>query len=196
MLQYKILNEIFKRSSWTILGDINQTINPYYKYDDLNKISSVINNNTRYLELTKTYRSSARIIEYTNKILGLKHISAIRKDNEKPVWFRKENNLKKQLLNDINYLRSYKSCAIITKDDREAEEIYELLKDDIGIGKITQNEEVYRKDLIVVPSYMAKGVEFDSVIVYNKPNNKYKNNEKYLYYVACTRSQHELIIYN
>ena len=196
LLQYKILNEIFKRSSWTILGDINQTINPYYKYDDLNKISSVINNNTRYLELTKTYRSSARIIEYTNNILGLKHISAIRKDNEKPVLFRKENNLKKQLLNDINYLRSYKSCAIITKDDREAEEIYELLKDDIGIGKITQNEEVYRKDLIVVPSYMAKGLEFDSVIVYNKPNNKYKNNEKYLYYVACTRSQHELIIYN
>ncbi len=196
LLQYKILNEIFKRSSWTILGDINQTINPYYKYDDLNKISSVINNNTRYLELTKTYRSSARIIDYTNNILGLKHISAIRKDNEKPVLFRKENNLKKQLLSDINYLRSYKSCAIITKDDREAEMIYELLKNDIGIGKIAQNEEVYRKDLIVVPSYMAKGLEFDSVIVYNKPNNKYKENEKYLYYVACTRSQHELIIYN
>ena len=27
-------------------------------------------------------------------------------------------------------------------------------------------------------------------------NNKYKDTEKYLYYVACTRSQHQLIIYN
>ena len=58
------------------------------------------------------------------------------------------------------------------------------------------NEEIFRKDLIVVPSYMAKGLEFVSVIVYNKINNIYKENEKYLYYVACTRAQHELIIYN
>lgn len=196
LLQYKILNEIFKKSAWTILGDVNQTINPYYKYNNLNKISEVINNNTKYLELTKTYRSSARIIEYTNKILGLEHISAIRKDNEKPVIFRTENDLKKQLLEDLKYLKQYKSIAIITKDDQEAETIYDLLKNDINIGKITKDKETYKKDLIVVPSYMAKGLEFDSVIVYNKPNNKYKENEKYLYYVACTRAQHELIIYN
>lgn len=43
---------------------------------------------------------------------------------------------------------------------------------------------------------MAKGLEFDSVIVYNKINNIYKENEKYLYYVACSRAQYELIIYN
>ena len=48
-----------------------------------------------YLELTKTYRSSKEIIEYTNKILNLTFVSAIRKDNNKPVLFRKETNLKK-----------------------------------------------------------------------------------------------------
>lgn len=196
LLQYKILAKIFKKSSWTILGDVNQTINPYYKYENLNKIKEVIED-TKYLELNKTYRSSQEIIEYTNKILDLKYVSAIRKNNNKPVLFRKETSLKKQLLNDINYLKNeYKSVAIITKDDEEANEIYNLLKDDINIGKITINEEIFRKDLIVVPSYMAKGLEFDSVIVYNKINNIYKENEKYLYYVACTRAQHELIIYN
>lgn len=196
LLQYKILSKIFKKSSFSILGDVNQTINPYYKYESLEQIKEVLDK-TKYLELTKTYRSSKEIIEYTNKILNLKFVSAIRKDNNKPVLFRKETNLKKQLLNDINYLKKeYKSVAIITKDDEEANEIYNLLKDDINIGKITINEEIFRKDLIVVPSYMAKGLEFDSVIVYNKINNIYKENEKYLYYVACTRAQHELIIYN
>lgn len=196
LLQYKILTKIFKKSSFSILGDVNQTINPYYKYESLEQIKEVLDK-TKYLELTKTYRSSKEIIEYTNKILNLKFVSAIRKDNNKPVLFRKENNLKKQLLNDINYLKKeYKSVAIITKDDEEANEIYNLLKDDINIGKITINEEIFRKDLIVVPSYMAKGLEFDSVIVYNKINNIYKENEKYLYYVACSRAQHELIIYN
>lgn len=196
LLQYKILSKIFKKSSFSILGDVNQTINPYYKYESLEQIKEVLDK-TKYLELTKTYRSSKEIIEYTNKILNLKFVSAIRKDNNKPVLFRKETNLKKQLLNDINYLKKeYKSVAIITKDDEEANEIYNLLKDNINIGKITINEEIFRKDLIVVPSYMAKGLEFDSVIVYNKINNFYKENEKYLYYVACTRAQHELIIYN
>ena len=196
LLQYKILSKIFKKSSFSILGDVNQTINPYYKYESLEQIKEVLDK-TKYLELTKTYRSSKEIIEYTNKILNLKFVSAIRKDNNKPVLFRKETNLKKQLLNDINYLKNeYKSVAIITKDDEEANEIYNLLKDNINIGKITINEEIFRKDLIVVPSYMAKGLEFDSVIVYNKFNNIYKENEKYLYYVACTRAQHELIIYN
>lgn len=196
LLQYKILSKIFKKSSFSILGDVNQTINPYYKYESLEQIKEVLDK-TKYLELTKTYRSSKEIIEYTNKILNLKFVSAIRKDNNKPVLFRKETNLKKQLLNDINYLKNeYKSVAIITKDDEEANEIYNLLKDNINIGKITINEEIFRKDLIVVPSYMAKGLEFDSVIVYNKINNIYKENEKYLYYVACSRAQHELIIYN
>ena len=196
LLQYKILSKIFKKSSFSILGDVNQTINPYYKYESLEQIKEVLDK-TKYLELTKTYRSSKEIIEYTNKILNLTFVSAIRKDNNKPVLFRKETNLKKQLLNDISYLKNeYKSVAIITKDDEEANEIYNLLKDDINIGKITINEEIFRKDLIVVPSYMAKGLEFDSVIVYNKINNIYKENEKYLYYVACSRAQHELIIYN
>lgn len=196
LLQYKILSKIFKKSSFSILGDVNQTINPYYKYESLEQIKEVLDK-TKYLELTKTYRSSKEIIEYTNKILNLTFVSAIRKDNNKPVLFRKETNLKKQLLNDISYLKNeYKSVAIITKDDEEANEIYNLLKDNINIGKITINEEIFRKDLIVVPSYMAKGLEFVSVIVYNKINNIYKENEKYLYYVACTRAQHELIIYN
>ena len=38
---------------------------------------------------------------------------------------------------------------------------------------------VYNRDLIVVPAYTAKGLEFDSVIIYTDENNKYKKNEKY-----------------
>ena len=43
---------------------------------------------------------------------------------------------------------------------------------------------------------MAKGLEFDSVIIYTDIDNKYQLDEKYLYYVAITRAQHKLIVYN
>ena len=55
--------------------------------------------------------------------------------------------------------------------------------------QITDKEKVAKR-------YMAKGLEFDSVIIYTDKDNKYTNDEKYLYYVAITRAQHKLIVYN
>ena len=83
-LQYKIIKKIFKNASYTILGDINQTINPYYKYNSLEDLLSVFDNG-KYIELTKTYRSSEEIIEFSNKVLGLNHVTAIRRSGNVPV---------------------------------------------------------------------------------------------------------------
>ena len=197
-LQYIIISKIFARADFTILGDINQNINPYYHYNSLEELNNIFKNGSKYLELLKTYRSSPEIIEYTNKILNLNHVNAIRRDNHKPVLFRRHlEDLKEQLLLDINYLKeNYASVAIITKDDREAEKIFNLIKDDVSISYINLETKKFKRDLILVPAYLAKGLEFDSVILYNDRKNSYKKNERNLLYVACTRAQHELYIYN
>lgn len=197
-LQYIIITKIFQRADFTILGDVNQNINPYYNYNSLVQLKDLFKGETKYLELLKTYRSSPEIIAYTNKILNLNHVNAIRKDNNKPVVFRKNTAcLKVSLINDINYLQStYKSTAIITKDNKEASKLYELLKDDLKISLVDATTKVFTKDLIIIPSYIAKGLEFDSVIIYNDRDNSYRKNERNLLYVACTRCQHELYIYN
>lgn len=194
-MQYIILSKIFKRASFTILGDVNQTINPYQKYDTLKVLTSLLNENSKYVELNKTYRSSNEIIEYTNKILGLKYVSAIRKPNNVPVKFRTDV---KNIIDDIEYLRKkYNSVAIITKNKEESIEIYERLKDKInGISLMEDNDKEFNKNLVVVPSYLSKGLEFDSVISYTDKDNVYTKDERYLFYVVCTRCQHELIIYN
>ncbi len=197
-LQYIIINNIFKKADFTILGDINQNINPYYSYNSLEDLKDLFRGDTKYLELLKTYRSSPEIIDYTNKILNLKHVNAIRKDNNKPVIIRKNlEDLKTSLVNDIKTLQErYKSTAIITKDGVEANKLYELIKDNVDISLLDANTKSFRKDLVIIPAYTAKGLEFDSVIIYNDRENSYKNNERNLLYVACTRSQHELYIYN
>ena len=197
-LQYIIINKIYKKADFTILGDINQNINPYYKYNSLESLSDLFKGSTIYLELLKTYRSSPEIINYTNKILGLNHVNAIRRDNNKPVIIRKGiNDLKQSLLEDIKYLQSsYKSVAIIAKDYNQAEKIHQLLENDINISLVDANSKGFSKELVIIPAYTAKGLEFDSVIIYNDRKNSYKSNERNLLYVACTRCQHELIIYN
>lgn len=197
-LQYIIITKIFKKADFTILGDINQNINPYYAYNSLEDLKELFNGDTKYLELLKTYRSSPEIIEYTNKILNLKHVNAIRRDNNKPVIIRKDlKDLKASLIADITTLKNeYKSTAIITKDGKEAEKLYNLIKDSIDISLVGPDSKNFKKDLIIIPAYTAKGLEFDSVIIYNDRNNSYRKNERNLLYVACTRCQHELYIYN
>lgn len=197
-LQYQVIKSIFPTAGFTILGDVNQTINPYYKYESLKELEEIFDEDTKFLELTKTYRSSKEIIEYTNKILGLNYVTAIRKENNLPVLIKEELNLKEELNNDIAKLReNYKSIAIITKTDEEASKIYNLLKDtNSELSLLETNTEKFNRNLIVVPAYTAKGLEFDTVIIYTDKNNKYTKEEKYLYYVACTRCQHQLIIYN
>ncbi len=199
-LQYQIIKNIFPKSGFTILGDINQTVNPYYKYNRLSELKEIFNQDSLYLELKKTYRSSEEIIEYTNKILGLEHIQAIRKKNHHPVIQKREEQGKiiEQLVEDVEKLKTNsKSIAIITKTDEEAKILFKNLKNPLPeISLLETKVEKFNRNLVLVPSYIAKGLEFDSVILYTTEENKYQEKEKYLYYVACTRAQHQLIVYN
>lgn len=193
-LQYLIIKKTFKTANYTILGDTNQTINPYYKYGSLEELTNIFES-SKYITLTKTYRSTEKIIDYTNKILGLNYVTAIRNKESNNIIFR-TNPSKEDFIKDINNLKEIsKSIAIITKDDSEAEEIYNMIKDEVEVSLIDGFSHI-KRDLVIMPSYIAKGLEFDSVISYNKENNKYKEEDKYLYYVTCTRAQHNLIIYN
>ena len=193
--QLKLISKIFRNASYTVLGDINQTINPYYRYESLEDIKKILPD-SKYICLTKTYRSSEEIVEYSNRVLGLNHITAIRRNKPVPVDERIELELNSQLRHDIEECKLYgKSIAIITKNQNECDKIYDLLKD-TGISKIDNSSKKFNRKFIVVPVYMAKGLEFDSVIIYTDKNNKYTSDEKYLYYVAITRAQHKLVVYN
>ena len=195
MGQLKLIKKIFKNADYTILGDVNQTINPYYKYNSLEDLLKIFDDG-KYIELNKTYRSTEEIIEYSNLVLGLNHVTAIRRNESRPVIKKNENNLYEDMALDIEEcVKNGKSLAIITKNEQECDKIYKMFRDK-GLSKIDNSSKVFNRDKVVVPVYMAKGLEFDNVIIYTDKFNKYTNEEKYLYYVAITRAQHRLIVYN
>ena len=132
------------------------------------------------------------IIEYTNKILNLNHVSAIRKENKNPVKIHHKQDLEKDL---VFLKKKYKNTAIVTKDEKTAQKIFEELKEKYKISLIDANTKEFNKELLIIPAYLAKGLEFDSVIVYQDETSKYTKEEKNLLYVSCTRAQHELIVY-
>jgi DNA helicase-2/ATP-dependent DNA helicase PcrA len=95
--------------------------------------------------------------------------------------------------------QGFKSIAIICKTAKECEEMHALFKK----GKdspyvITGKEKEYKSGLLIVPSYLAKGLEFDAVFVADASAENYTTSEldTKLLYVALTRPLHKLYIYH
>ena len=199
MLQYKILENVFKNSKFTILGDSNQVVNPLFEYDNLSKIGNVFGEEeTINLRLNKSYRNTYEITNFSNKILNLDNVTPIERNGPKPLLLEEipsEESL--DLVSD--YLKDYlenseETIAIITKKKFDSNKIINYLNN-IGIECCSfEGTTKLNSKVLVLPVYYAKGLEFDSVIVYDSLENPFTKADKKMFYVACTRALHRLSI--
>lgn len=69
---------------------------------------------------------------------------------------------------------SYRKVAVITKTDDEAEDVYQSLHEDFEELRLLRDSGVqFMGNLVIVPSYLAKGLEFDAVIIYTEEIDPY-----------------------
>ena len=184
LTEIDVIRKMFPEASFTILGDDNQNINSF----DKSKIKdySELFKSFKYIELNKTYRSTEKIVEFSNKILGLDNVCAVRNTLGDDVEIMKLSidNLKKCIKNS-----NYKKTAIITDNMTKARKLYKELNDK-DIQLIDFDTDTFDKNVFIIPSYLSKGLEFEYVIIYKEDEYKNKN----LYYVSCTRAQQKLTI--
>ena len=198
-MQLKMIKKMLNGASFTVLGDSDQTINPFYKYDSLEEMEKVLGA-SKYIELKKAYRSSPEIMEYASRVTG-KEIQAVRNSQNIPVVTKEvsREELFTTLVKDVLSLKEngFERVCIITKNLNEAKAIYEGRKEEIeNITILSEDEKYSDSKTTISPVYISKGLEFDAVINYNSKENSYGEEDKYLYYVACTRAQHSLTVYN
>ncbi|MCC0656596.1 UvrD-helicase domain-containing protein [Clostridioides sp. ES-S-0123-01] len=201
-LQYEIFYKLFNSANMTILGDINQSINPFMNVGDYNNIHDILKNDTCIINLSKTYRSTMEITRFSRKLLTESiNDEYVERHGDEPkiIGFKDKNQLNKKLIEDIKGYKkkNYNSVGIITKTVREAREVYEFLKEnDVDVQCITKDDDEYINGVLIMPSYLSKGLEFDVVIIYNASNKNYNNeDERLLLYTCCTRALHVLNIY-
>ncbi len=92
----------------------------------------------------------------------------------------------------------FASIAVITKTAAESIEAYERLLAQGGpaLRLVTKRTQVFAKGVLVIPAYLAKGVEFDAVLIYDASARTYRRErERKLFYTACTRAMHRLLLY-
>ncbi|MBY0204036.1 RNA polymerase recycling motor HelD [Paenibacillus cucumis (ex Kampfer et al. 2016)] len=205
--QYEYLKKLFPRARMTVLGDFGQAI--YMQATELAATDSPLislygDKETTLIRLVQSYRSTREIVEFTKAMLpGGDEIVAFDRRDQKPALIRVEageNERDEFIRSDVEALQKegFRSIAIITKTAAESHLAYECLREVgvEGLRLITKDTEQFEKGLMVIPVYLAKGVEFDAVLVYDASAVRYgEEYDRKLLYTACTRAMHRLNLY-
>ena len=202
LFHFYVLRELFPYSTFSIYGDLAQSIYSYRSIKDWKTVSErIFENNCEILSLKKSYRTTIEITNNANNILkclNLEEAIPVVRHGEDTRFDKNVNNEYK--LSKINewISKGYKSIAIICKTDKESLSVYQSLKDKgINIKIINEKDEKYEGGVYVITSALSKGLEFDAVLINDASNNMYIKDNRYdmhLLYVACTRALHELDI--
>lgn len=197
-LFYEIVKKSFPNASLTIMGDLNQRIDKHSNVKSRNSIINVFND-VKTVVLTKSYRSTGNITNFTKDILDTHEpIEAVDRIGDNPTIYIVNNNLEERISTKINDMKEkgYKSIAIICKNKENSEKLYSSLKEiNNDINLITSDKCEFKIGVNVISSYIAKGLEFDGVILAD--GESYLSIEdKHLFYTACTRALHELHIFS
>ncbi|MBR3809350.1 MAG: hypothetical protein IKK46_03520 [Clostridia bacterium] len=191
LLQHRIILTMFPKAKYTLLLDTNQAINPEINSVSVERLAELYNANSLYLN--RSYRSTEEINKLALTLLPKEKEYDIFTRNGEDVQYKKGESDFKETIKE--YSKKSPSVAIITKTIEEARELHkELIKEIPGIRLCDNKSCVLSEAPIIMPLVLTKGLEFDSVIVFNK-NKEFsgENNKPYLY-MAVTRALHRLTI--
>lgn len=201
-IQYNVFRLLFKGARYTVLGDFNQTLErngDKFIYDNIERILN--KRKSVKMSMSKSYRASFEINNFNKRFLNSnQEITSFKRHEAEPIVIFKNNQevLDRDIVKDIEYYykQGYDSVAIICKTKQQAREIEERLKDLIDVKVLNEDYTKIEKGTLIVPSYLAKGLEFDVVLVYDVSNVNYETEfDRRLLYIACTRALHRLKIY-
>jgi DNA helicase II / ATP-dependent DNA helicase PcrA len=174
-LQFKVLKELTKCISMTVVGDANQRLLPLKGEVPMLKLHSILKDlDIEHFALNKSYRSTMEIMKYAGQFLVEEGIIPLVRSGE-PVE-EKSFNSSEELMSEIKSVISdlskqgYESTAVICRDLEELKSLAPMLKDEAYIKVIDQEDMIYTGGTVLIPSYFAKGLEFDAVIVVSSQN--------------------------
>lgn len=200
-LQMEIIRQLFPSSSFTVVGDLNQSINPYANIGNINTLKDIFRGQeTAHIRLGKSYRSTREITQFCKSILGLdEEIETINRKGPKPCVriITGKDECAAALGASIGEMLDcgYKSMAVICRTRSETEELYQRLCRYVSCHLVTKSDSGFPKGISILPSYLAKGLEFDVAYILNLDQPYRGNEERNLFYTACTRALHRLFIY-
>lgn len=203
LFNFFVLRKVLNSSSFSIFGDLAQSIYDYRSIDSWDDVKDIMFNNDCSIEyLLKSYRTTIEIMNEANKVLnyiGLRSAEPVIRHGEK-VKYIKSSDMFNDLYHQINLLKlkKYNSIALISSRDEMVSKVYnELKKKDIDLHIINDESLEYEDGVCSVSSKNSKGLEFDAVIIVDASENSFdshNSSDMKSLYVSMTRALHEMVI--
>lgn len=201
-VQYSVLNRLFPRARFTVLGDVNQALEWNVDRTLYETITATLNRRSaRLVELTKSFRCTREILEFSLKYLqNPGSIESFNRSGDLPAEHRAKDPaaLIRLIAAETAVCRekNLKSVALIARTARDARRWHEPLRKALpGIGLIDSDTAGETTGAFVIPLQLSKGLEFDAVLVLDADRYEAAG-ERRLLYVACTRALHRLNLYS
>lgn len=190
----------FPNARFTLLGDLNQAIFTHENSRSLlRQLGTMFDpEKTKVVQLTKSYRSTKQITDFTKHFLtNGETIEAFDRNGDLPTVIETDSystgvdsvveTLKK-------YQQEHDAVAIIGKTLNDCEKLYdELKRRNVKTTLIRTENQRLVDGVIIVPSFLAKGLEFDAVIAWNVNEQEYPDDsERQLLYTIASRAMHAL----
>lgn len=205
--QIVLLNSMMAEPSFTILGDLAQGIHAYRGIRRWEEFAGLFPPERRsYHELKMSYRSTLEIIEFANRILPFTDTSlppaqpVFRSgDPVEIVRAERADAVVTEIAGFIaaNRERGMRTIAVIGRTDESCRHLAaELAAAGWEARLIAEGQTHYGGGVSVVPVYLAKGLEFDAVILADADAESYTLDpqDAKLLYVGCTRALHRLTL--
>jgi len=210
-LQMYLLKQLSGNNSFTIVGDLSQGIHSYKGIGNWKELMDEVFSETdkELLHLKKCYRSTMEIMNFSNQIIkkwrkdDITLAEPVLRSGDKPyiIGKKSEKEIVEDIARRVKELKQegHKSIAVICKTSEESMAVHKVLKEliDDEVHLITDKDTLYNGGVVVISTYLSKGLEFDAVIIHNCSDKQYIADELHikLLYVSITRPLHKLFIY-
>ncbi|KRN27941.1 ATP-dependent DNA helicase [Lactobacillus selangorensis] len=202
LAQLHYVHHAFPKAKLTLLGDRQQDVFGAHdaQTDFMAAIASVFpHKRVRLINLNKSYRSTQEITDFAKALLpDGDAIQSFTRPGAKPVVLDCPND-DKIVLTELTRtvyqaLDQHHTVAILTKTQAAAEQLFARLTLDTPIHLLSAANRSIPEGVIILPIYLAKGLEFDTVIGYDISAGTYGTQDADLLYTLATRAMHLLTL--
>ncbi|MGM0215693.1 RNA polymerase recycling motor HelD [Enterococcus sp. AZ109] len=198
--QVALLKQLYPNATYTFSGDLNQKV--FGNESMVESLEAIFPEQLiTHHQLTTSYRSTEEITHFANQFLTQENrVQLTARVGDRPTisYALDKETMMTHLMNELAETAEkakYWRTAIIGKTVEDCEALYQQLSTEQQeqIQLLTDEEDFMRKSLIIIPTYLAKGLEFDRVYGWNiSPVNYHTEQDKLILYTLCTRAMHEL----
>ncbi|MBS1508310.1 MAG: AAA family ATPase [Bacteroidetes bacterium] len=194
-VQYAVLGRVFKCRK-TILGDINQSVNPYgaSAAEDVEEVFP----HGELVKMYRSYRSTWEISQFASAIRATPGLIPMERHGAPPAMlgFASPDEELRAIREQLNTFETsgHHSLGIICKTQQQANTLFDQLKWERA-HLLSPASTTFSKGVVVVSAHLAKGLEFDEVIVpFVSDENYHTDMDRRMLYIACTRAMHRLTL--